>query len=143
MLRYPTEICGAKVVMRSVQLQDCPHERHFVVHIPTGKLCGEVYYTVDQAQQRAELNIRLLPEFQGRGLAQDAVQTLVALIFALEPRVEVIWAEPAEENAAAQKLCERCGLTPRPRPPELPPGRPYWELRRKEWIPGWRVPEVR
>lgn len=113
------------------RLQADSHRHHFVVRASEIGFCGEVYYEVDKAHQRAALDIKFVPEAQGQGLATDAFKTLIKFVFESEPEAEAVWTEPYEENAASQKLYARCGLTPKPRPADMEPGPLYWELRRE------------
>ena len=106
------------------------HCRHLVV-LADGDFCGEAYYSADGVHRRAELDIKLRPEAQGRGVATAALSTLIDLVFEAEPDVDAVWTEPWPENEKAQALYSRCGLEPRPRPADLPPGPSYWERRRR------------
>ncbi len=103
---------------------------HFVVHAGEVGFCGEVYFAVDRAHRRAGLDIKFRPEAQGKGLATDALTTLIDLVFDAEPEVDAVWTEPSEENAAARRLYDRCGLAPAPRPSDIGDSPSYWERRR-------------
>ncbi len=114
-------------------LQSQPFRHHFVVHVDDVGFCGEVYYAVDQAHRRAALDIKFVPSAQGRGLATDALQTLIRHIFQVEKEVDVVWTEPWQDNIASRKLYARCGLTPQPRPRDLEPFESYWASSRESW----------
>jgi len=111
-------------------LRSSPHRHHFVVSAERIGFCGELYYAVDPAHRRASLDIKFCPSAQGRGLATIALQALIRRVFDREPAVDEVWTEPSEENGSARRLYERCGLTPGPRPADMPPGLSYWVLRR-------------
>lgn len=113
---------------KRVQSDPCRH--HFVVHSPEIGFCGEAYYAADPYQRRAGLDIKLLPEAQGQGIAVDALTTLINYIFETEPGIQAVWTEPSELNLAARKLYTRCGLKLCPRPAGLEPGKSYWEFSR-------------
>ena len=113
-----------------VQANTCRH--HCMVHSPEIGFCGEAYYAADLAHRRAGLDIKLLPEAQGQGLAVDALSTLISYIFETEPDIQTVWTEPSEQNLAARRLYTRCGLQPRPRPADLEPYESYWELSRDD-----------
>lgn len=115
------------------RLQANSDRHHFVVHAEGIGFCGEVYYAVDRMHKRAGLDIKFRSEAQRQGLATDALKTLIRFVFEMEPDVEVVWTEPSEENIAARKLYERCGLKPRPCPPDMEQGLSYWEKRRENW----------
>jgi RimJ/RimL family protein N-acetyltransferase len=113
-----------------------PDQHHFVVHHDDIGFCGELNYRVDGSHNSASLDIKFVPEAQGKGLATRAFQHLIDLVFTAEPGVDAVWVEPWPENAAAQRLYARCGLRPRPRPAHLLEGPSYWELRKLDWHAG-------
>jgi RimJ/RimL family protein N-acetyltransferase len=112
------------------RLQADPSRHHFVVYSPEIGFCGEAYYAADLIHRRAALDIKLLPEVQGQGVAFDALSTLIRYIFETEPEIQAVWTEPSEQNLASRKLYTRCGLQPRPRPADLGDYESYWELSR-------------
>jgi len=113
-----------------LQADPCCH--HFVVHSPEIGFCGEAYFAADPSHRQASLDIKLLPEAQGQGIAFDALSTLIGYIFETEPDIQAVWTEPSEQNLAARRLYTRCGLQPRPRPADLEPYESYWELSRDD-----------
>jgi RimJ/RimL family protein N-acetyltransferase len=114
------------------RLQGSPQRHHYVIRNPEGQFCGELYYAVDEAQRRASLDIKLLPEAQGRGVATQALRRLIDHVFAAEPAVDAAWTEPSGNNRAARRLYARCGLKPTNRPADLPPAESYWEIQRHD-----------
>ena len=106
---------------------------HFVVFNKDGKFCGELYYKKEPKYNRAGLDIKFLPEVQGKGLATDALQLLINHIFNKEPEVNAVWTEPSKENVAARKLYSRCLLSSKERPKDMEPANSYWELSRNRW----------
>jgi len=107
-----------------------PDRHHFVIGDDRGNFCGEAYYRVERSARRAALDIKLCSRAQGVGIATAALRMLIGAVFADEPDVDAVWVEPSAANTAARRLYERCGLQPRARPRDLPPGESYWELRR-------------
>jgi len=112
------------------RLQANTNRHHFMVRSAEIGFCGEAYYAADPDQRRAGLDIKLLPEAQGQGIAVDALTTLINYILETEPGIQAVWTEPSELNLATRKLYTRCGLKPCPRPAGLEPGESYWELSR-------------
>ncbi|MBU3964752.1 GNAT family N-acetyltransferase [Patescibacteria group bacterium] len=108
------------------------NRHHFVVYNNDIGFCGEVYYETDEKYKRAGLDIKFQPEAQGRGLASDALNTLIEFIFKSESDIDAVWTEPAKENFAAQNLYTRCGLKPHLRPKDLKGAGSYWERKRSE-----------
>jgi RimJ/RimL family protein N-acetyltransferase len=112
------------------RLQEGRHAHHFVIRDPDLGFCGELFYRIDPPHHRAELDVKLVPEAQGQGIATAGLSWLIERIFAREPEVDAVWTEPIPENAASRALYTRCGLAETRRPDDLPPGPSYWERRR-------------
>lgn len=104
--------------------------RHFVIHAE-GRFCGELFYRVDAPHRRAELDVKLMPEAQGRGVASEGLGWLIERVFEREPDVDAVWTEPWPENDAARALYTRCRLVETRRPADMRPGPSYWERRRE------------
>ncbi len=108
-----------------------PDFRHFVVIAPGVGFCGEVCFRVDRAHRRAGLDVKFMPEARGKGLAQAALGMVIDLAFSTVQDVDEVWVEPWPENLAAQNLYRRCGLHPKPRPPDIGHDGPsYWARER-------------
>lgn len=117
--------------LAKVQIE--PDRHHFVVCADEVGFCGEVYYAVDRVHRRAELDIKLVPGAQGKGLAADALKRIIRHIFEEEQDVQSVWTEPRAENFASKRLYARCGLRPERRPADLPPFESFWALSRARW----------
>lgn len=115
------------------ELQLQPFRHHYVVFDEDGRFGGEIYYAVDREHGRAGLDIKLAPAAQGRGLAADALRTLIRHVFETEPDVMLVWTEPRADNLASKRLYARCGLRPEPRPVDLRPFESFWALSRTRW----------
>lgn len=109
-----------------------PLRRHFVFHAEGVGFCGELFYRLD-ASGRAELDVKLVPGAQGRGLATAGLRWLIDRVFSSEPDAHLVWTEPVAANVRAQALYARCGLAPATRPDDLGEGPSYWELTRERW----------
>lgn len=116
------------------RLLSTPERHHFLVQAEQVGFCGEVFYAVDGEYNRAGLDIKFMPGAQGRGLATDALKTLIRHVFEQEPEVNAVWVEPSEVNTAARDLYTRCSLTPKPRPADMDDYESYWELNRADFI---------
>lgn len=115
------------------RVESDPDRHHFVFHTRETAFCGEVYYALDHKHERASLDIKLLPEVQGQGLATDALKTLIDHVFKVDERVNCLWTEPSKVNHAARRLYARCGLQSADRPPDIQPGESFWVLSRRDW----------
>ena len=109
--------------------------RHFSVYSSENVFCGEVYYEIDSEHRRAGLDIKLRPEYHGKGYAVEALALLIDFCYKNEPIVREVWAEPSSENTAARKLYERSGLLPKERPADMEAGESYWALEWERWQP--------
>jgi RimJ/RimL family protein N-acetyltransferase len=107
-----------------------PDRHHYVVHEGDGRFCGELYYRLDAAG-RAELDIKLRPEAQGRGIGSEAFGWLLETVFEREPAAVLAWTEPRPENVRSRALYARWGLRPEPRPPDLEGSGEIWVIRRE------------
>lgn len=112
------------------ELRKDSNRHHFVVYCEGVGFCGEVYYETDKKHKRSGLDVKFRPEMQGKGLASDALNTLIESIFKNESDMEAVWTEPTKENLAAQKLYARCGLKAKTRPKDLSEEDSYWERKR-------------
>ena len=118
------------------KLEENSSRHHFVIHEEATGFCGELYYRVEAEHKRAGLDIKLVPEAQGRGIATEALKALIDFVFENEAEVEAVWTQPSEANLAARGLYRRCGLGPAERPTDLEGGESYWQLTREEWREG-------
>ena len=112
------------------RLRSSSRAHHFVIRDPEFGFCGELFYRLDDNHRRAELDVKLVPEAQGRGIATAGLSWLIERVFACEPEVDAVWTEPTPENVASRALYVRCGLAETRRPDDLPPAPSYWERRR-------------
>jgi RimJ/RimL family protein N-acetyltransferase len=108
-----------------------PHMYHFSARTMDGEFLGELACNLDTANRRAGLDIKFVPQAQGRGLSRDALLTLIDWVFRTLPEADAVWTEPRTGNLAAQTLYYSCGLRPTHRPPGMHEADSYWE-RRKE-----------
>jgi RimJ/RimL family protein N-acetyltransferase len=112
------------------QLRRDPERHHFVVSTDDLAFAGELYYRVEREHRRAALDIKLRAEAHGRGIGRRALAGLCERVWTNEAEVDAVWVEPHPENEAARRLYRRLGFAPGDRPPDLPSGNAYWELRR-------------
>lgn len=75
----------------------------------TGALCGDCAMRVAGGEsQGAEIGITIAPEYQGAGIAREALAAVVSRLFA--SGIHRIYAETDERNAAVHRLLERLGF---------------------------------
>lgn len=108
--------------------------KSFVVsELTTKSFCGELFYEIDKEYNRAGLDVKFLPEAQGRGLGTESFKLLIKYIFENEPTVEAVWTEPAPNNIHAKKVYEHCGLKQSKQPVYMEHRELYMELTRENW----------
>ena len=71
------------------------------------KRAGQVRLDIDE--EKAMVNISLMPEFQGKGIGSIALQMAINKI-ARKKKVKSFLAEVHQENIASQKLFEKLGF---------------------------------
>lgn len=72
-------------------------------------LVGDLYFNVDEAGTQAEVGYTFAPAFQGRGLATEAVKTLLNHAFT-ERGLHRIWGVTDPRNTPSVKLMKRLGM---------------------------------
>jgi len=106
---------------------------HYVALNKDNSFCGELFYRKDLEHKRAGLDIKFLPEAQGRGLATEALQLFIDYLFETDEDIEAVWTEPSEDNTAARNLYARASLEEKERPVDMRGGDSYWELSKSDW----------
>lgn len=117
--------------LRSIQANR--HRHHFTVYAGDGMFCGEAHASLDRESRRASLDIKFVPEAQGKGRSRDALGALIDWVFRALSEADAVWVEPWPNNLAAQTLYYSCGLRQTTRPADLTEGPSYWELTRSTW----------
>lgn len=103
---------------------------HYCARTRDGEFLGEVFCRLDPENRRAGLDIKFLPDAQGRGLSREALLTLIDWIFDRFPEIAAVWTEPRADNLAARTLYYACGLRETERPTGMHEADSYWERRR-------------
>lgn len=75
----------------------------------TGELAGDAGVRLFPAEPQAEIGVTVAPEHQGRGIATEAVQALLAHLFG-ELRLHRVHASVDPRNAASMALFARLGF---------------------------------
>ena len=76
-----------------------------------GNHVGNLCFKGLEKNKNPEIGYGIYDEFQGRGYATEAAK--LALRWAFEhPEVEAVEAETAPDNAASQRVLEKCGFKP-------------------------------
>lgn len=110
--------------------------RHYSIYTEDIGYCGETWYGIDAQHGIAALDIKLMPEAQGRGIAACALSFSIGEAFS-NAGVTSVYVEPQKDNVKAWNLYEKLGFVPRERPGFLQPFETYLELSRETWM-GWK-----
>lgn len=128
-------ICSMKLEAWFERQGEDMSSRHYSVYDAEIGYCGETWYGIDREHGLAALDIKLMPEAQGRGIAAYALFHAIRAAFS-DLLVTRVYVEPDPENSRAWKLYERLGFVPAIRPDFLGPWDTYLELTREEWKKG-------
>ena len=95
-----------------------PVRNHYSIYLPNGSYCGESFYEIDYEHDRAAaLDIKLMPEVRGRGIATDALA--YAIWEAFTQGATKVWVDPNPANSKARALYRRLGFQEKPMPDYL------------------------
>ena len=76
-----------------------------------GERLGELCFKGLSAEGSAEIGYGILPGYQGKGYATEAVKAVTAWALS-KPNVNCITAETEEDNAASKRVLLKCGFVP-------------------------------
>ena len=113
-------------------INDKPSRCHYSIYEDNLGYCGESFYYVDE-NGLGTLDIKLLAESQGRGIAKIALKYVIDQAFN-EGRAKSVYVEPDLENKSAWNLYEKLGFIPANRPDYLEPNEVFLQLTREDWM---------
>jgi RimJ/RimL family protein N-acetyltransferase len=101
--------------------------RHYSIYAEEIGYCGETFYDIDREHDLARLDIKVLPEAQGKGIAAYAFSYVIDQVFRnkLATRAKV---DPHPDNKKAWELYAKLGFVSKPRPEFLEKGPTYLEV---------------
>lgn len=109
-----------------------PGRCHYSIYQHEVGYCGETFYHVDEMYETAALDIKLLPEAQGKGIAEFALRFAIEQAF-IQGKAKRVYVDPHPDNVKAWKLYRKLGFTSKPRPTFLEPWDTYLEITREDW----------
>ncbi|MCX6097313.1 MAG: GNAT family protein [Caldiserica bacterium] len=101
--------------------------RHYSIYAEDIGYCGETFYEVDPEHDLAVLDIKLLPEAHGHGIAAYALSYSIDQVFRNHLTTKA-YVDPHPDNKKAWKLYAKLGFVSKPRPEYLPAGPTYLEI---------------
>ncbi len=101
--------------------------RHYSIYAEGIGYCGETFYEVDREHDLAVMDIKLLPEAHGHGIAAYALSYSVDRVFRNHLTTKA-YVDPHPDNKKAWNLYAKLGFVSKPRPEYLPEGPTYLEV---------------
>lgn len=101
--------------------------RHYSIYADGVGYCGETFYEIDREHDLARLDIKLMPEARGKGIAAYAFSYVIDQVFSnnLATKARV---DPHPDNKKAWDLYAKLGFISKPRPEFLEKGLTYMEV---------------
>ncbi|PKO09872.1 MAG: GNAT family N-acetyltransferase [Chloroflexi bacterium HGW-Chloroflexi-2] len=109
-----------------------PNRCHYSIYQDEIGYCGETFYHVDEIYQTAALDIKLLPEAQGKGIAEFALRFAIEQAF-FQGKAKRVYVDPHPDNIKAWNLYRKLGFTSKARPEHLEQWDTYLEITREDW----------
>lgn len=103
---------GADKWFEQIQAKQGKEQIYLGIFTPEGELLGDIQLAnIDWRNRTATLGYGITrAEYRGKGLATDAVLSLLRFAFR-ELDLYRVSADPAEYNAASRRVLEKCGFT--------------------------------
>lgn len=109
-----------------------PNRCHYSIYHDEIVYCGETFYHLDEKHKNAALDIKLLPETQGRGIAKYALRFAIEQAF-IQGKAKRVYVDPHPDNVKAWNLYRKLGFISKPQPTYLEPWDTYLEISREDW----------
>jgi RimJ/RimL family protein N-acetyltransferase len=109
-----------------------PYRCHYSIYHDEIGFCGETFYNVDPDHGIAALDIKLVPEARGKGIAEFSLSYVIQQAFT-QGNAKKVYVDPHPNNKKAWKLYEKLGFSQRPRPDFLEDWDSYLEITKDEW----------
>jgi RimJ/RimL family protein N-acetyltransferase len=107
--------------------------KHFSIYEANLGYCGETFYKIDESNDLATLDIKLMKAARGKGIAMAALSNTLDIIFEAGLCGKA-YVDPNPENLKAWALYEKLGFVSKPRPTHLEPFEVYLEISAEEYL---------
>lgn len=108
-----------------------PNRCHYSIYHEELGFCGETFYNLDAIYELAALDIKLIPDAQGKGIAEYALRFVIEKAF-LQGKAKRVYVDPHPENLKAWNLYRKLGFTTKTRPDYLQKWDTYLEISRED-----------
>jgi RimJ/RimL family protein N-acetyltransferase len=106
--------CDIKYVKNCIERIKNDGGKHFSIYTDENKYCGETGYGIKNIEdENSGLEIKLLPEVQGKGIAEYVLHFIIKQIKNLNEEkyfCNRVWVDPHKENEKALKLYNKLGF---------------------------------
>lgn len=102
-----------------------------IYHVDFG-YCGETFYNVNELHELAALDIKLLPNVRGKGIATYSLSFVIEQAFQ-QGNAAKVYVDPHPDNKKAWNLYNKLGFSDHPRPEFLDEWDTYLELSKEVW----------
>lgn len=109
-----------------------PNRCHYSIYHEELGFCGETFYNLDTVHGTAALDIKLLPQAQGKGIAEFALRFAIEQAF-LQGNAKRVYVDPHPDNLSAWNLYRKLGFTSKTRPRHLEHWVSYLEITQEDW----------
>jgi len=109
-----------------------PNRCHYSIYHEEMGFCGETFYNVDTSFGLAALDIKLLPEAQGKGIAEYALRFAIEKAF-IQGNAKRVYVDPHQDNLKAWNLYRKLGFKSKTRPAHLQQWDTYLEITIEDW----------
>ncbi|MBE0685257.1 MAG: GNAT family N-acetyltransferase [Anaerolineaceae bacterium] len=109
-----------------------PNRCHYSIYHGESGFCGETFYNVESVHGTAALDIKLIPEAQGKGIAEYALRFAIEQAF-LQGKAKRVYVDPHSENLKAWNLYKKLGFVSKTRPEYLEQWDTYLEISKADW----------
>lgn len=101
--------------------------KHYSIYEETIGYCGEAFYEIDTEHDLGTLDIKLIKEARGKGIAYEALSYTLDAAYQTGKCTKA-YVEPVKSNVKAWALYEKLGFVSKPRPAHLESNEVYLEI---------------
>lgn len=91
--------------------------QHYSIYL-SENYCGETFYSIDPEHNDGAIDIKLMPDARGQGVATRALSFAITNAFE-DGGAKVVYVDPHRENAKALALYTRLGFVEKPYPKHI------------------------
>ncbi len=113
-------------------LQEKNTAKHYTIRGSNEQFVGETYWGLRTKDGLAAVDIKIMPDAQGRSYGRIALAYAIDQAF-LDPRVSAVYVDPHKENERAIRMYRRLGFKDAIRPSKLDPFETFMIIHSSTW----------